>query len=146
MDLPESSDINIYDSLDERVALEMFLGKGIPEAVEMFRANSMLCSEALVHMGPRARLFYVRAFLIYLGSSASRGDEWAAAGLPSVANAIMESGQEVSTVRHELLEALERIHAQFTRYVPDRMTQRIYRHVPKEARKSIHALRRGVRT
>jgi hypothetical protein len=146
MALPSASEINVYGSLDELTALRLFLGKAIPEAVQIFRENSMLCGEALVHMGPRAQLFYIEAFLVYLASEDSRGDETAAAMLPSVADAIIESGLQDPRIRAQLLEALERIHSQFARYAPDRTTQRIYRHVPKEARKSIAALHRGMRT
>ena len=146
MALPSASDINVYGSLDELTALGLFLGKTIPEAVQMFRENAMLCGEALVHMGPKAQLFYVEAFLAYLASEDSRGDETAAAMLPSVADSIIESGLQDHSIRAQLLEALERVHSQFARYAPDHATQRIYRHVPRDARNSIAALRRGVRT
>ena len=38
-EIPTPSDFNIYDSLDERQALEHFLGKKLSEAEALFREN-----------------------------------------------------------------------------------------------------------
>ncbi|MCK7595626.1 hypothetical protein [Pseudomarimonas salicorniae] len=146
MGVPAAEEINIHDSLDERVAMEMFQGKSLSEAFEMFRENSMLCAEALCHMGPRARLYYADAFLNYVVSDASLGDVCAASSLPMVADAVIDSGVDYANIQGRLLEALERVHSQFARYAPDRMTQRIYHQVPGEARKVILAVRRRMRT
>ena len=66
MPCPTPEEINIHDSLDERVALEIFQGKSQSEAFALFHENAMLCAEALVHMGPRARLYYLDAYLLTL--------------------------------------------------------------------------------
>lgn len=141
MHLPTSAEINIHDSLDERFAAQMFLGKSIAEAVEMFREHSIPCAEALADMGPQARVFYLAAYLQYLASEDSRGDTDAAAGLVRVAHEVMDSGLDSGEIQEQLLAVLELIHSQFPRYAPDRMTQKIYHQVPDEVRGTIHALR-----
>ncbi|MEJ5027783.1 MULTISPECIES: hypothetical protein [unclassified Comamonas] len=141
MRLPTFEEINIHDSLDERFAAQMFLGKSIAEAVEMFRAHSMPCAEALADMGPQARVFYLAAYLQYLASEDSRGDTDAAAGLTRVAQEVMGSGMDSGEIQKQLLAALERIHSQFARYAPDRLTQRIYHQVPADVRRTIRMLR-----
>jgi len=146
MPCPTPEEINIHDSLDERVALESFQGKSQREAIALFHENAMLCAEALVHMGPRARLYYLDAYLQYLASDASRGNEWASSSLPPVAQAVIESGLASAQTQEKLLVALERVHSQFASYVPDRMTQRIYHQVPGEVRRVIALLRPGVQT
>jgi hypothetical protein len=140
MNIPKPSEINVYGSLDELCALSVFLGKTVDDAEALFRDNSMHCAELLVHMGPRARLYYVEAYLRYLASSSSRDDPGAASGLPSVVDALIESGVNLDSIRPALGEALQRINAEFARYAPDRMTQRIYRDVPREARGALRRL------
>lgn len=144
MRLPSLEEINIYDSLDERLAAEQFLGKSIPEAVGLFREHSNTCTDYLCQMGPYARLFYLEAYLQYLASEDSRGDTCAANGLPSVVNAVMESGLDTNEVQESLLVALQRVHSQFARYAPDRLSQRIYRHLPRQVKKAILTLRRRI--
>ncbi len=72
--LPTAEEINIHDSLDERHACRMFLGKTVAEAETLFRENALLYSEDLLWMGPIAFQFYLRAFVNYLEGSASAGD------------------------------------------------------------------------
>jgi len=146
MDLPTATDINVCDSLDERLAVKVFLGKTIPEAEDIFHDNSMSASEALIHMGPKASLYYLQALVNYLASPRSQGNEWAAQALPHVVELLMESGVQFGSLRDDIVNALTRIHAQFPRYAPDRTTQRIYRNVPKDARRMIVALGRREHT
>ena len=74
MPVPTASDINIYDSLDERAACEHFLGKDLEEAEAMFRANALYYQEDLMWMGPVAFRYYVPAFIRYIHSDDSQGD------------------------------------------------------------------------
>jgi hypothetical protein len=141
MCLPTLEEINIHDSLDERFAAQMFLGKSIAEVSAMFRTHSIQCAEALADMGPKARVFYLPAYLQYLASEDSRGDTDAASGLTRIAHEIMETGWDSREIRDQLLAALERIHSEFARYAPDRKTQRIYHQVPDEVRRAIRMLR-----
>jgi hypothetical protein len=73
--LPELNDINVYDSLDERVACEHFLGKTLQDAEMMFRTNWDYYQEDLMWMGPRAFRYYVTAAIRYLQSAASEGTQ-----------------------------------------------------------------------
>lgn len=74
--LPTAEEINVYDSLDERVAVRNFLGKSLLEAEELFRENPWKFSENLMFMGPRAFCFYVRAYANYMRSdSAAYGSD-----------------------------------------------------------------------
>ena len=69
--LPEAKDINVYDSLDERVACKNFLGKTLAEAEAMFRDSWDYYHEDLMWMGPRAFRYYVTAAIRYLHSDSS---------------------------------------------------------------------------
>jgi hypothetical protein len=73
--LPTREEINVYDSLDERIACEHFLGKTLDEAETLFRENSGYYQEDLMWMGPRAFAFYLDAALSYLRSDAGAGDD-----------------------------------------------------------------------
>lgn len=66
--------MNIYDSLDERMACEHFLGKDLAQAEAMFRENPLCYQEDLMWMGPVAFRYYLPAFVCYLRSEYSRGD------------------------------------------------------------------------
>jgi hypothetical protein len=75
MCVPTASDINVYDSLDERRACEHFLGKDLEQAEALFRENALYYQEDLMWMGPVAFRYYVPAFIRYLRSDHSR-DDW----------------------------------------------------------------------
>lgn len=64
--LPTRAEINVYDSLDERCAVEHFLGKDLDQAEELFRENFLKYREDLMWMGPKAFCFYVKAAIRYL--------------------------------------------------------------------------------
>lgn len=72
--LPTESDINVYDSLDERCAVKNFLGKGLDAAEALFRENALYYMEDLMSMGPVAFGFYVQAAIRYLLSPAAIHD------------------------------------------------------------------------
>lgn len=69
MGLPTREEINVYDSLDERVAVEHFLGRSLEEAEALFRENRLRYFEDLMWMGPIAFRFYVIAAIRYLTRS-----------------------------------------------------------------------------
>lgn len=64
--LPSESEINIFDSLDERHAVELFLGKDLQEAEALFRDNFPYYQEWHMWMGPKAFCFYADAVIKYL--------------------------------------------------------------------------------
>jgi hypothetical protein len=59
---PTREEINVYDSLDERVAVERFLGKNLEEAEALFGENLCRYTEDLMWMGPVAFRYYRRPF------------------------------------------------------------------------------------
>jgi len=74
MKLPTCKDINIYDSLEEIIAVEHFLGKSLEEAEKLFGQNSLYYQEDLMWMGPVAFRFYVQSAIRYIQSEAASGD------------------------------------------------------------------------
>ncbi len=84
MTLPTAKDINVHDSLDERHACKVFLGKSIPEAEELFRENALCYLEDLMWMGPVAFRFYVEAIIRYIQSDSASGDSDAVSCFASV--------------------------------------------------------------
>lgn len=73
--LPTEDEINVYDSLDEKIASEHFLNKTLQQAEALFRKNSTYYQEDLMWMGPRAFSFYLQAAINYLRSKHSVGDD-----------------------------------------------------------------------
>ena len=69
--IPSRSDINVFDTLDERDACEHFLGKNIDEAEALFREDFLCYQEDLMWMGPRAFRYYVHAAINYIHSDAA---------------------------------------------------------------------------
>lgn len=73
--LPTESDINVFDSLDERWAVERFLGKRLDEIEERCRDGfAMDVIQDLMWIGPAAFAYYVEAVADYLVSDASADD------------------------------------------------------------------------
>jgi hypothetical protein len=64
--LPTAEEINVFDSLDERCAVENFLGKDLEQARSLFREDFRRYQEDLMFMGPLAFQFYVPAAIDYL--------------------------------------------------------------------------------
>lgn len=77
-DTPTAEDINVFDTLDERSALEHFLGKNTAEAEALFRENFIHYSEDLMWMGHRAFCFYIAPAVNYVLSPEADGDSDAA--------------------------------------------------------------------
>jgi hypothetical protein len=63
---PTAEEINVFDSLDGRYAIEHFLGKDLRQAEALFRENFKRHEEDLMFMGPIAFRFYVPAALNFL--------------------------------------------------------------------------------
>ena len=74
MRIPTEEDINVFNSLDERVAVEHFLGKSAEQAEKLFGENGLLYQEDLMWMGPMAFAFYLQAAANYVCGSQSEGD------------------------------------------------------------------------
>ena len=74
MTFPSAKDINVHDSLDERHACKIFLGKSIEEAEALFRENALAYHEDLMWMGPAAFRFYVAAAIRYIRTETASGD------------------------------------------------------------------------
>jgi hypothetical protein len=74
--LPSNLDISHTNgvNLDERLALEHFLGKTLEEAEELFRENSTYYWEDLMWMGSYGFAFYSEAFFRYLRSAQAQDD------------------------------------------------------------------------
>jgi len=75
MDIPKEDDISVYDSLDERKAVDHFLGRSIEQAEQLFIENSMMYQEDLMWMGPKAFRYYLESVLKYSQNPLSRGDD-----------------------------------------------------------------------
>ena len=76
MPLPGQSEINVYDMLDERTAVEHFLNKTLEQAQAMFAENGETYQEDLMWMGPVAFAFYLQAAVNYLQSEEAAGDDY----------------------------------------------------------------------
>src|ERR671921_640189 len=72
--LPTGDEINVFDSLDERTAVQHFLGKDLKQAEALFRENFLAYQEDLMWMGPMAFRFYVPAAIDYLLSEEADHD------------------------------------------------------------------------
>jgi len=73
--LPTASDINIFDSLDERAAVDRFLGKWRDEIEARCREGfAMRVIHDLRWMGDPTFAYYVEAVVNYLESDASADD------------------------------------------------------------------------
>ncbi len=82
--LPSAEEINVFDSLDERTAVEHFLGKDLEQAEALFREDLLCYWEDLMWMGPIAFRFYVPAAINYLLSEEAENDAYAASSFCSL--------------------------------------------------------------
>lgn len=62
------------ETLDERRAVQNFLGKSLEQASALFFENALLYDEDLMWMGGKAFAFYLPAVLPYLRSAESEDD------------------------------------------------------------------------
>lgn len=74
--LPSRKDISLTNgqNLDERAAIEHFLGKSVTEACAMFQENPLYYASDLIWMGSPAFRYYFPAFNAYLRSPSAALD------------------------------------------------------------------------
>jgi hypothetical protein len=117
MRLPSADEINVFDSLDERHAVKVFLGKDLQQAEAIFRENFLYYQEDLMWMGPKAFVFYVPAVLNYLRSADSDGDADAARSFCSLIEFRLDwEAGEIADARAILREGILAILERFDRY------------------------------
>ncbi|MFM1802113.1 MAG: hypothetical protein RJA81_1465 [Planctomycetota bacterium] len=115
--LPTESQINVFDSLDERCAVKHFFGKSLEEAKSLFQENFLYFQEDLMFMGPVGFAYYVQAAIEYLLSDAADGDADAANTFYGLIRFRFEQEPEtIEPVRPLVLSALKAIHAKFDRF------------------------------
>jgi hypothetical protein len=115
--LPTTDEINVHDSLDERAAVEHFLGKSSSQAVEMFYDDFLTYQEDLMWMGPRGFCFYVRAAVEYLLSDDSLDDSDAVSSFCSLIEFKLKyDSDETASARPIIRNAIDFILGDFSRY------------------------------
>ena len=117
--LPTRDEINVFDSLDERCAVEHFLGKSLVEAEALFRENFLYYQEDLMFMGARAFCFYVRAAINFLRDPESQaGCDDVSIFLTDVEFRLdwCDAGDDVSPSIPAIREGMEQIISQWDRY------------------------------
>jgi hypothetical protein len=118
--LPNAVEINLFDSLDERIAVEHFLGKELKQAEALFRENFLVYQEDLMWMGPIAFRFYVPAAIDYLLSEQADNDTDAVSSFCSVIEFRLDhEPAEVTPVGQLIREGIIEILENFDRYEPD---------------------------
>jgi len=66
MPIPNREEIDVFGTLDERVACKHFLGKTVDEAFDLFMENALHYQEDLMFMGTVGFQFYVPALVRYI--------------------------------------------------------------------------------
>lgn len=112
--LPTENEINAFDTLDERSAVENFLGKDLEQARALFRENFLRYQEDLMFMGPKAFQFYVRAAIDSLCDPASSEDSDAVSSFCSLIEYRLKCNpDEILPVRVMIRKGIVRILASF---------------------------------
>lgn len=118
--MPAATDINVYDTLDEQVAVRHFAGKTLAEAEALFQDNALRYQEDLMFMGPVAFRFYLPAYVNYLRSEASSGDPDAVNCIVSLVRHRWEfEPDELKPVRELLVDACRTVLAEWDRFGVD---------------------------
>jgi hypothetical protein len=116
--LPTAEEINVFDSLDERSAVEHFLGKDLEQAEALFREDHYW--EDLMWMGPIAFRFYVSAAINYLLSDEAENDAYAASSFCSLIGFRLDhTPADVVPVGPVIREGIIGVLKDFDRYGPD---------------------------
>jgi hypothetical protein len=116
--LPSAEEINVFDSLDERTAVEHFLGRDLEQAEALFRED--LYWEDLMWMGPIAFRFYVSAAINYLLSDEAENDAYAASSFCSLIGFRLDhKPADVVPVGPVIREGIIGVLKDFDRYGPD---------------------------
>jgi hypothetical protein len=119
-DIPPASDINVFDSLDERSAVDHFLGKDLSQAEALFRDNFIYYQDDLMWMGPRAFCYYVQAAIAYLTSPCSDGDSDAASSFCTVVEFRVDTDRNlIEPVVPTLRDAIRSLMTDLPRFAMD---------------------------
>ena len=95
------------ENLDEKLAVEHFLGKSASQAESLFRENAIYYAGDLMWMGDKAFAFYFPAYSRFLESSHANGDADALNSLASViAFRAEHEPQSIIGARDAVLSAL----------------------------------------
>lgn len=116
---PTSRDISPTEGLDldEKKAIDHFLGKGISDAEALFREHSIYYSNDLLWMGPVAFRFYLPAFTGYLKSPEAAGDSAGLHSLIILIEAKMpDDAASLVSVKDELLLCLDHCIANYSKF------------------------------
>jgi hypothetical protein len=114
---PTAEEINVFDSLDERCAVENFLGKDLEQAQALFRENFRFYQEDLMWMGPTAFRFYVPAAINYLMSKDSDHDADAVSSFFGLIEFRLDTdAAEIASVGPVIREGILGILKDFDRY------------------------------
>lgn len=117
--IPTASDISPSGglNLDERTALQHFLGKNQTEAEVLFRENPLHYSDDLIWMGLVAFKYYFPCFESYLRSPESEKDTDSLISLIGILECrIDESRSCVDGVEHAIVECLDYCMLNFTKF------------------------------
>lgn len=95
------------ENLDEKLAVEHFLGKSVSQAEKLFRENAIYYAGDLMWMGDKAFAFYFPAFSRFLESTHADGDADALNSLASIiAFRVEHEPQSITGARAAVLSAL----------------------------------------
>ncbi len=121
--IPTQQEINVFNSPDEQIACDNFLGKSLDEAQRLFVENSIYYQEGLMWMGPAAFRFYVKAAIRYIKSPEAKEDSGMISCLASILEFRLEyeSKDELAPVAAELASACRFIlaHWSFFDVIPE---------------------------
>ena len=106
--------------LDEKCAMEHFLGKTQEQASALFFENSIYFIDDLRWMGGRAFVYYLPSVIPYLTSPESRGDSDAVDSLISILRSRLEDDAEcMHDARALVLRVLTLIQDNFPKFEVD---------------------------
>jgi hypothetical protein len=115
--VPTEEEINVFDSLDERVAVKHFLGKNLEQATLLFQENFFYYQEDLMWMGPIAFRFYVRAAIRYLlGEHADNNADAVNTFCGVIEFRLENDASEIAAAKTIICAGIRRILERFDRY------------------------------
>ncbi|MBI2806731.1 MAG: hypothetical protein HYX68_17265 [Planctomycetes bacterium] len=129
--IPTAVEINVFDSLDERIAfdslderiaVEHFLGKNLADAEALFREDSTTYTGDLLAMGPWAFFYYVQAAINYLRSDASVGDREVARYFAATLDCRLIGAGPIVSIKADLRSTVEFILIHFDKFGFDKDT------------------------
>ncbi|MDF1839644.1 MAG: hypothetical protein P1V35_17390, partial [Planctomycetota bacterium] len=127
--LLEISPTNGLD-LDEKCAINHFLGKTRIEASELFMENALHYGEDLMWMGEKAFAYYLPALFPYVRSSKSVDDTWVVTGTISILGHRLQYGpSSIELAKESVLWILYYFRDNLERFGPD---PQVDRNMPKK--------------